>query len=171
MTPLLSFIAGFCLSSFLAFVFILVSFEIRKKRALAFTKRFSVISEGLSSLKALGFQVLLQVKKIRPQFDKSDLTKQDIKKIAKYVDGMAYIFENLSAGMMPPTEEIAMGAITGRKNSSEQRAYDDSIKFRNEIRQLRHKLEEEGLEGLGKNFTLSSEKGRPQMKIIDKEEL
>lgn len=167
MTPFMSFIAGFGLASIVGFVMMLISFEVRQKRAIAFTKRFAVISEGLSSLKALAFRACVQIKKIRSQFDKADITKQDVKRVAKYLDSIIYIFDHISANMMPPTEEIAMNALSGKKTSAEERAYEDGIKFRNDIRQLRQKLEEEGLEELGKNLVQQTAKARPQMKIVD----
>ncbi len=144
----LYFIFGFSLASVIALVMLLVASELQKKRAVAFTKRFAVLSEGLSSFKALSFRISTQLKKIRSHWQQGEVSKAEAKKILLYVDGLLYLFDNLSAGMVPPTEEIAMSALTGKKTSLEQRAYEDSIKFRDEIRQLRHLLEKSGLEGL-----------------------
>ncbi|HON45677.1 MAG: hypothetical protein KBC30_04000 [Planctomycetes bacterium] len=166
MNPFIPFFLGFIIATILSVVIMMITEEVRKKRAIAFTKRFSLISEGLSSLKALAFRVTGQLKKIRPQCQPQNITKENIEQISSYIDSMIYIFDIISAGMMPPTEEIAMGAITGKKNSAEQKAYEDSIKFRDDIRRIRHQLDEVGLDGLKQFLTPEKEKKSFEVKIV-----
>ena len=147
---LISFGLGFLVAMICCSIMIGIAFEVRKNRALAFTKRFAIISEGLSSLKALSFRLSGQLKRLRHNYQGEELSKKDLHKLKQAIDGLAYIFDTVSAGMMPPTEEIAMEALEGRKSTSEQRAYEDGLKFRNDIRQLRQMLETQGLDGLGK---------------------
>lgn len=149
-----SFIAGFLVAMLFSTIMLVISFEIRKRRALAFTKRFAVISEGLSSLKALAFRITGQLKRVRHHYQGQDISKKDVGKLKQYLEGLGYIFETLSAEMMPPTEEIAMEALEGRSTSAEQKAYEDGVKFRDDIRKLRQSLETQGLEGLGKYSAL-----------------
>lgn len=161
---LFSFGVGFLIALVFCSIMIAIAFEIRKKRALAFTKRFAVISEGLSSLKALAFRVSGQLKRVRHHSQGEELSKKDIHKMKQAMDGIAYIFDTISAGMMPPTEEIAMEALQGKRSSSEHRAYEDSLKFRDDVRRLRQVLETQGLDGIGRQAVsgkkplLSSEK-------------
>ncbi len=142
------FVIGFIVAATIFLIILLVHAGIQKKRALAFTKRFAILSEALSSFKAVAYQITIQLRKTRSQLHINEMTKNDAKKLVNCVDGLTYIFDNLSAGMVPPTEEIAMSALTGKKTSLEQRAYEDSLKFRDEIRQLRHTIEQKGLDGL-----------------------
>ena len=135
-----SLIIGFVIAFIIASIFVMIAFEIRKKRALAFTKRFAIISEGLSSLKALSFRVSNQLHRLKSESD-SEVVK-------KHLKGVNVIFQKMSAGMMPPTEEIALEALQGRSGSSEERAYEDSKKFRDDIRWLRQQIEKNGIEGL-----------------------
>ncbi len=137
---LLSFVLGFVVAFVVSATFVMIAFEMRKKRALAFTKRFAVISEGLSSLKALSFRVCNQLNRSK--------SESDPEVIKKYLRGIIVIFEKMSAGMMPPTEEIALEALKGRSGSSEDRAYEDSKKFRDDIPSLRQQIEKNGIESL-----------------------
>ena len=162
------FIVGFLLSTVICSIFFLVTYEKRRKRAREFSKRFAVLSEALSSLKALAFHLSVQLKKSSSQLQNKGIDNKNIEVVKAHLDGTAYILDNISTGMMPPTEEIAMGALIGHKNTLEQRAYEDSLKFRNEIRKLRHKLDDEGLEDLGKFASALRTKIMPEIKIVDK---
>jgi hypothetical protein len=148
-----SFGVGFFIALVFCSIMIAIAFEVRKKRALAFIKRFAVISEGLSSLKALAFRVSGQLKRVRHHYQGEELSKKDLHKLKQAMDGLTYIFDSISAGMMPPTEEIAMEALQGRRSSSEHRAYEDSVKFRDDVRRLRQLLETQGLDGIGRHAT------------------
>lgn len=150
-----SFGAGFFVALILATIMVVISSELRKRRALAFTRRFAVISEGLSSLKALAFRVSGQLRRIRHHYQGKELSKKELLRFRQCLEGLSYIFETISAGMMPPTEEIAMEALEGRRSSAEQKAYDDGIKFRNDIRTLRQLLETQGLEGIARQSTIN----------------
>lgn len=152
---LYSFGAGFLVALIFSSIMIVIASELRKKRALAFTRRFAVISEGLSSLKALAFRISGQLRRLRHHYQGKDLSKKDIQRFRQCLEGLTYIFETISAGMMPPTEEIAMEALEGRRSSAEQKAYEDGLKFRDDVRRLRQILDNQGIEGIGKQSSSS----------------
>lgn len=164
---LFSFGAGFLIALVFATIIIVIAFEIRKKRALAFTRRFAVISEGLSSLKALAFRLSGQLRRLRHHHQGEEMSKKDIHRLNYCIDGVISILDTISTGMMPPTEEIAMEALEGRANSAEQRAYADSIKFRDDVRQLRQMLETQGLDGIGRQLSKRGTQVLSQEKKID----
>ncbi len=160
-----SFLIGFFVATLFSAVFILVSFEVRKKRAVAFTKRFAIISEGLSSLKALCFRVSERIGNI--EIDSYNPSFEEMQRLQNSMESVRLVFDSISAGMMPPTEEIALEALRGRRGSSEDRAYEDSKKFRDNIRYLRKKLEEKGLEGLSEELKNKTSSEGPPVEIYD----
>ena len=164
---LFSFAAGFFLATVLSVVILAIILEIRKKRAVAFSRRFAVISEGLSSLKALAFSTCGHLKKMKSQLAKERHGNQ---KLQESLDGLVYIFDNLSAGMMPPTEEIAMEALQGRNSSSKQRAYEDGLKFRDDVRKLRQMLKQQGLDGVGRVALQTKKSEIEPVRIVDNPE-
>lgn len=159
---LYSFGVGFLVALIFSSIMIAISSEIRKKRALAFTRRFAVISEGLSSLKALAFRISGQLRRLRHHYQGKELSKKEIHKFRNCLEGLTYIFETISAGMMPPTEEIAMEALEGRRTSAEKKAYEDGLKFRDDVRRLRQLLETQGLDGMGRQSLASRHTVVPQ---------
>ena len=166
---LLSFAAGFFLATVLSVVILAIILEIRNKRAVAFTKRFAIISEGLSSLKALAFSTCSHLKKLKMKVEKEQAQHSD-KKLQESLDGLVYILDNLSEGMMPPTEEIAMEALKGRNSSSKQRAYEDGLKFRDDVRKLRQMLKQEGLDGVGRIALQTKKVDIVPIQIVDNPE-
>lgn len=166
MLPLLPFFLGVIVTALVSIAITIIRSELHKKRALAFTKKFSVLAEGLSSLKALAFRASNQLKKARLQIDNASTTE-----IVGYFDSMIYIFEKISAGMLPPTEEIAMSALKGHSTSAEQRAYEDSVKFRDDTRQICHQIDKEGISGLGKYLPPKENKSPFKITVVDEKKL
>ena len=111
MNPFIPFFLGFIIATILSVVIMMITEEVRKKRAIAFTKRFSLISEGLSSLKALAFRVTGQLKKIRPQCQPQNITKENIEQISSYIDSMIYIFDIISGLVKSIVFAAAIAAI------------------------------------------------------------
>lgn len=168
------FFIGVILTTITVLIIMALRIKKRRERADEFSKRFVALAEALSSFKALSFQIAEQIRKIRQAYhDKTTINQNDDldvednpedqdlmnelkeKDLLEVLGGLMYLFENLSAQMIPPTEEIALSALDGKKTALEDKAYQDSVQFREDIRQLKRLLTKHGLDGLS-NFKKSA---------------
>lgn len=141
------FVSGFVVAAITALIIIWLNIHKRQQRAKEFSKRFAALSEALSSFKALSYQIVQHIKKIRQPYVNQQV-EEDQKKLLQAMGGLMYLFENLSESMIPPTEEIALSALDGKNTSLEEKAYQDSIKFRDDVRSLKQLVTQHGLDGL-----------------------
>ncbi len=141
------FISGFVVATIIILIIIWLNIQKREQRAKEFSARFKALSEALSSFKALSFQIVEHIKEIRRPYINQEL-EENQKQLLQAMGGLMYLFENLSVSMIPPTEEIALSALDGKKTALEDKAYQDSIKFRDDVRSLKQLVSQYGLDGL-----------------------